>query len=110
MKTLKKMIPYLFVTLLNFYMVPLLNQDTGSAMVTMLIIIPTICFLTSIIYGIKHSFHLSYSLIVCILFVPSIFIFYNISAWVYIVSYGVLSLFGNALGTLLHKGFYNLGV
>ena len=103
MKKLKGMLPYLIVMVLNFYLLPFLIRDTGSGMVMLLGVIPLICFVCSILYGIKYSFHWYYALIVAVIFAPTILIFYNSTAWVYIVGYGVVALLGNAVGTMFTK-------
>lgn len=102
-KNLRKMIPYLIIDILSFYLLPLLIIDTGSGMFILLIVIPIICFIISLIYGMKNSFNLIYPLIVMLLFVPTIFIFYNSSATIYIWAYGAISLTGNFIGDLFHK-------
>ena len=38
-----------------------------------------------------------------ILFAPTIFIFYNASAWVYIIAYSVVALIGNGIGRAFNK-------
>ncbi len=99
-----KMLPYLLVLLFNFYFLPTLIQDTGSAIFFLLLIIPLICFLCSLVYGIFQGISLYYPLIVAGLFVPSIFIYYNTSAWVYLVVYGILAFIGESLGVHFFKG------
>lgn len=96
-------IAFFVIIVLNFYAVPLLIIDTGSAMTIMLRIIPAICFVTSVLYGIKNGFHLSFPLFVAIVFIPSIFIFHNSSAWVYTIGYGVISLLGTLLSLIVQK-------
>ena len=103
MEKTKKMLPYLIIIILDFYLLPLLIKDTGTAMMMMLIVIPLICFVCSGVYGIRNSFNLFYALIVAILFVPSIFIFYNSTAWVYVLEYGIVALAGNAIGMMFYK-------
>lgn len=93
----------MIVILLDFYLLPLLIIDTGTAIILLLAVIPLICFCISILYGIKNSFNALYAIIVAVLFAPSIFIFYNTSAWVYIIAYGVLALIGNAIGMIFFK-------
>ena len=72
-------------------------------MLIMLIGIPVICFITSIVFGIKHSFKLLYPITVALLFVPTIFMFYNSTAWVYIIVYGVIAFIGNFIGKLFSQ-------
>ena len=92
MKKLKDILPFLMVVLADFYLLPLFIQDTGTAMLMLLVVVPLICFICFLIYGLKKPFSLLYSAAVVILFIPSIFIFYNSSAWVYIIAYGVIAL------------------
>lgn len=94
MEKLKKNIIFYILLIINFYVIPWFIKDTGSAMIVMLMIIPLICLVTSIFYGIKNGFDFWYVLIVAIAFTPSIFIFYNSSAWVYVMEYTVIALLG----------------
>ncbi len=73
-------------------------------MIVMLMIIPLIGLLASVFYGIRNGFDFWYILIVAIMFTPSIFIFYNSSAWVYVVGYTVIALLGNLIALPLRKG------
>ena len=82
MKKLKSMLPYLLVIVLDFYLLPFLIKDTGSAMMMLLVVVPLICFVCSLSYGINNSFNWLYAMIVAVLFAPTILIFYNSSAWV----------------------------
>ncbi len=100
---LKFMLPYLVVNAIAFYLLPLLIQNTGIAMFVMLIGIPLVCFLVALVYGIKNGLNWLYPFMVAILFIPTIFIFYNYTAWVYIVGYGVIALIGNFVGKLFYK-------
>lgn len=96
------MVFYLLL-LIEFYIIPSFIKDTGSAMIVMLVLIPLLCLITSIFYGIRNGLDFWYILSVAILFIPSIFIFYNESAWVYAVGYTVIALFGNLIALPLRK-------
>ena len=100
---IKPMIPYLIVNIIAFYLLPLVIVDTSSAMAVMLLGIPIIGLLTAIIYGVKNSFNFIYPFFVAILFAPTILIFYNSSACVYIIGYGITVLVGNFIGKLFYK-------
>lgn len=104
MKKLRDMIPFLAVIMLDFYLLPFLIRDTGSAMLMLLVVVPLICFVCSLVYGIKNSFCLTYAIVVAILFIPTILIFYNSTAWVYIFGYGAIALVGNAIGMVFSRG------
>ena len=103
MKKIREMSVYLIVIILAFYALPAFINDTGSGIFFLLILIPIICFLTSLIYGIRHSFNLIFLLIIMALFIPTIFIFYNESAAVYVLIYGINAVIGNLLGSLIKK-------
>lgn len=96
------MIPYLIAMILLFYVLPFLIKDTGSAMGVLLIGIPAGCFVTALIYGIRHSFNIFYVVLVVLLFIPTIFIFYNFSAAFYSYIYGAIALIGNGIGAGIH--------
>ncbi|MGI6161650.1 MAG: hypothetical protein ACOYJD_06430 [Christensenellales bacterium] len=103
MENIKKMLPYLAVVVLAFYLLPLLIKDTGSAMLMLLNVVPIIVFVCAVVYGIINSFNPIYAIAVMLLFVPTIFIFYNMTAWVYALGYGIISFAGNAIGILFRK-------
>lgn len=92
-----------FIILIAFYIVPMLIKDTGSGMFILLIVIPLITLITSLIYGLRNAVDFIYPLIVAILFIPTLFIYYNISAWVYIIAYSLIALIGEILGKTLQK-------
>lgn len=103
MDKIKKNIVFYILLIIDFYVIPYFIKDTGSAMIIMLMIIPLICLVTSIFYGIRNGFDFWYILIVAIIFTPSIFMFYNSTAWVYIVGYTVIALLGNLIALPLRK-------
>ena len=103
MAGLKKNIIFYILLFIDFYVIPRFIKDTGSAVIVMLMIIPLICLITSVFYGIRNGFDFWYILIAAIMFTPSIFIFYNSSAWVYVVGYAVIALLGNLIALPLRK-------
>ena len=103
MNKLKKNIVFYILLLLDFYVIPWFIKDTGSGMVVMLMIIPLVCLVTSIFYGIRNGFDFWYILIVAIMFIPSIFIFYNYTAWVYVVAYTIIASLGNLIALPFRK-------
>lgn len=98
MDKLKKNIFIYILLVINFYILPALIKDTGTAMFMMLVIIPMITLFTSIYYGKKNGFDIWYVISVGILFFPSIFLFYNSSALIYVIVYTIIALIGNFLG------------
>lgn len=75
MAGLKKNIIFYILLFIDFYIIPRFIKDTGSAVIVMLMIIPLICLITSVFYGIRNGFDFWYILIVAIMFTPSIFVF-----------------------------------
>ena len=100
MKVFKNMIPYLVGILAVFYLLPLCMRDTGGAMMVMLFAMPALCVTISFFYGRHHGFHLLYPLAVGLCFLPSVWLFYNESALIYVAIYGAMALFGSFLGGL----------
>ena len=98
MEKLRKMIPYLLINTLIFYLLPYLIKDTGSAMIILLVIVPVASFLVAYAYGYKNSFSWIFPILVMLIFTPTVFIFYNESATIYIFAYGIISLIGSLLG------------
>ena len=92
-----------FIILIAFYIVPMLIKDTGSGMFILLIVIPLITLITSLIYGLRNTVDFIYPLIVAILFIPTLFIYYNISAWVYIIAHSLITFIGELLGKTLQR-------
>ena len=103
MDKIKKNWVYYFIIFNTFYLIPILIQDTGSGMFILLIVIPLITLITSIIYGLRNVFDFIYPLIVAILFIPTLFIYYNASAWTYILVYSMIAVIGELLGKTLQK-------
>lgn len=96
------MLLYLLAIAITFYLLPLIFAgSTGSAMVLLLIATPIICLITAILYSLRYGFRWQYCLLVAILFLPTIAIFYNKSAFIYSAIFGGLSLVGNIVGALL---------
>lgn len=103
MERTKKALPFYAVMILNFYLIPSFIADTVSGIIILLIVMPAICLIVSIIYGIKEGVHLIYAVITAVLFIPSIFIFYNSSAWVYSIIYGIIALLGTIISLPLRR-------
>lgn len=103
MDKIKKNWVYYFIIFITFYLIPILIQDTGSGMFILLIVIPLMTLITSIIYGLRNVFDFIYPLIVAILFIPTLFIYYNASAWTYILVYSMIAVIGELLGKTLQK-------
>lgn len=97
------LVPYIIVLAVDFYLLPCLINDTGIAMLMILCVMPLIAFICSVIYGIRQGFGGLLPIVAAILFAPTIFIYYNESAWIYVIIYGFVTLIGNGVGRIFYK-------
>lgn len=103
MKKYIKEIILLLIQLFMFYVFPLFAGPTDAmGMVVIIILITSILSLTLGIIS-KEKLKYLYPIIVSILFIPTIFIYYNISALIHSVWYLVISFVGMLLGISIKK-------
>jgi len=97
-----KEIVILSIQLFMFYVFPLFAGPTDAMGMVLLIIFATL--LLSIILGCisKEKIKYLYSIVIAILFIPSVFIYYNESALIHSVWYFVVSFIGIAIGTIIN--------
>lgn len=86
-----------------FYLLPPMIINTSMAMLILLVVTPLLTFLLVLYYGLKQGFSLWLILLTGLLFVPTIFIFYNDSALIYVLLYTGIALIGNGIGSLFAK-------
>lgn len=105
MKKYRKEIVILIAQLLMFYVFPLTAGPTDAMGMVFLIIVAT--FILAIIMGCisKIGVKYVYPLLVSILFIPSVFIYYNESALIHSAWYLIISFVGVSIGALLHRLF-----
>ena len=96
-------LPYAVILTVMFYILPLMIIDTGMAMGLLLILFPLFTLALGTIFGIRQGFSPFIAMLVVGLFFPSLFIYYNISAWVYGIVYGGISLISVGIGSLWRK-------
>ena len=89
--------------LLLFYILPLTAGPTDAMGMVILIIFAT--FLLSIVIGSisKENLKYFYPIVIAILFIPSVFIYYNESALIHSVWYLVISAIGLLIGAVIYK-------
>lgn len=95
------MLLYLFTIGLAFYILPIFIKDAGSEIAILFLLIPFLLFILSLIYGYRHGFDIQFSLIIAILFMPTIFIFYDFSYSKYIIIYALIAFVGHMMGWLI---------
>lgn len=98
-----KEIIILIIQLLMFYIFPLTAGPTDAMGMVVLIILVT--FILSIIIGSisKEKVKYLYPIIISLLFIPSVFIYYNESALIHSIWYLVVSSIGLLIGMLIYK-------
>lgn len=103
MKKFIKEIILLLIQLFMFYIFPLFAGPTDAMGMVILIILVT--FILSIIIGSisKEKIKYLYPIIISILFIPSVFIYYNESALIHSIWYLVISTMGLLVGTIIYK-------
>jgi len=101
-KYLKEII-IILIQLFMFYIFPLFAGPTDAMGMVLLIILSTL--LLSIILGniSKEKIKYLYSIVIAILFIPSVFIYYNESALIHSIWYLVISYIGLLVGSIIHK-------
>lgn len=99
-KNCAALIPYILVLAMDFYLLPLLIKATGTAMLLTLFVMPLAAFITALACGMRRGFSLLLPAGALILFLPTIFIYYNVSAWVYAPFYALIVLAGNGIGRI----------
>lgn len=105
MKKFLKEIVILIIQLFMFYIFPLFAGPTDAMGMVFLIIVATLV-LSMVIGSISNEkVKYLYPIIVAIVFVPSVFIYYNESAMIHSVWYLVVSSVGLFVGAVVHRIF-----
>ena len=101
MKKYLKEIIILLIQIFMFYIFPLFAGPTDAMGMVFLII--TSVFITAILISIisKNKVRYFYPIIISLLFIPSVFIYYNESALVHALWYLVISTIGLSIGTII---------
>jgi len=108
---MKKYLKEIIITLIQifmFYIFPLFAGPTDAMGMVFLILLTT--FVLSIILGIisKNKYKYLYPIIVGMIFIPSIFIYYNSSASIHSIWYLVDSSIGLIIGIIIRR-ILNIG-
>ena len=103
MKRFVKEIIILVIQLFMFYIFPLFAGPTDMMGVVLLIILST--FLLSFVLGCisKERIKYLYPVIISILFIPSVFIYYNESALIHSLWYLTISTIGMSIGLIINQ-------
>lgn len=103
MKRYQNEIIILLIQILMFYILPLFSKVMDAMVMILLILIATFILsvlITSISNNKQKYF---YPLIISVLFIPSVFIYYNDSALIHTAWYFIDSVIGLLVGTIICK-------
>lgn len=98
----------ILVALIGYNAIPIFNRFLPwTAEYTFLsdlfIVNPLVAFLCGLIIGWSYGFIIWVPVLIGALFIPTVFIFYNSSALIYVVAYGVISLVGMIIGSVVNN-------
>ncbi|MEG0771434.1 MAG: hypothetical protein RR436_06015 [Clostridia bacterium] len=102
-KDIIKMLPYIGGVIATFYLLPLLNLINSNLNVVLLNIIPLICLAIGTVYAIREKHIWIFAGVSSLLYIPSIFIFYDWHSYVYFIGYTLIFVIGSLLGLLIKK-------
>jgi len=104
MKKYIKELIILIIQLFTFYICPLFAGPTDAMGMVLLIILATL--ILSIIIGSfsKEKIKYLYPIVISLLFIPSIFIYYNESAFIHSLWYLIVSTVGLLIGAIIRGG------
>ena len=97
-------LPYLLLCVLPFYLLPPFGGSTGFFIIALLLIMPLCCFLGGFLYTAGHPFCWYFPVLVGAFMLPTIWIFYNESAWIYVPAFAAVNLLGCLFGLLFRRG------
>jgi len=106
---MKKYIKEIIISILQlllFYIFPMFVDSSSAIGMVFSIIIGT--FILSLLIGIlsNNKIKYFYSILTAIIFIPSVFIYYNESAFIHSLWYLVIASIGLFIGSLINKMFY----
>lgn len=103
MKKYLKEIIILVIQLIMFYLFPLTAGPTDMMGLVLILLLVTILLSGILIIISTNKVKYLYPIIVAIIFIPSVFIYYNESALIHSLWYLVASLIGLIIGVIINK-------
>ncbi|OCN03664.1 hypothetical protein A4S06_04700 [Erysipelotrichaceae bacterium MTC7] len=91
---------------LTFYGLPSIIKDTGSGMMVLMAVMPILVFIFAAANGYLARSIMSslfFALLVLVLFIPAIFIYFNQTAWVYVIVYALVALVAGFVAFAIKK-------
>ena len=106
-KKKRSIVILIIITLLIYNIIPIINDIFPNSVyytfLTDLWIINSLyALISSIVMSKKYGFNIWIILLISILFVPTMLIFYNTSALIFMIAYVVLALIGSLIGRFIY--------
>ncbi len=99
MKKKIKIIPYIIVIAVSFYLFPNLVVDEGMRVMLLISITPPVCFIASALYGAQNKKMDSlFVLLVATIFLPSVFIPWFSISFLSLFLFWLVAVIGSAIG------------
>lgn len=98
----------ILLALIGYNIIPLINRLLEwtyeyTFLMDFMVINPLVALVCGIIFGLIHGFRIWGVLLIGILYLPTVFIFYNSSALIYTLLYLLAALIGCTLGAFIHQ-------
>ena len=103
----KSIVILIVITLLIYNIIPIINaifsnSITYTFLTDLWIINSLYALISSVLMSKKYGFNIWIILLISILFVPTMLIFYNTSALIFMIVYLVLALIGSLIGRFIY--------
>ncbi len=102
-KELRPLLPYLFISGLIFFLLPIATSDEKLFRLLLFVFIPLYCLASSVFYGFKNGFHYFYPIFIGAIFLPIIFTLLECIAIIFAFFYGIISLLGVFIGSQIER-------
>lgn len=99
----KKLIFNFIGVCINFYLLPLLFRNSSVEVTMMLVIMPLITIVLGAMYTYLVQPHWIYPIVVGVLFVPTMWLYYSISAWIYAIIHFLAFIVGCLVGIIANN-------
>lgn len=85
---------------INFYLFPFLFKESNQEMMVLLVVMPLITICLGIVYTSLVQPHWVYPLLVGVAFIPTMFMYYSISAWIFAIIHFLAFIVGCLIGII----------
>ena len=99
----KDLIKIAIISLIVYNIIPIINiifpeSENYTFLIDLWVINIIYAVACGLVFGNKHRFKLSIPIVIAVMIIPTMFIFYNQTAYIYIIVYLVASIIGTLLG------------